>query len=242
MIQLLFQQFRKLRRYAAMINKKDIIDDLKNINIKLGKIPTKKDYDAHGKFSSGTVRKKFLSWSTAIRESFSIEAKPKKTKHNCENCGKLTINPRFCSCSCSASLLNRTGHIGRKRRENYCKLCGSKFFGEKRIRCSQCRHKIKTNNGEYKCINTLTKSQISTKDTQRYRRIRTHARYVAKINGLLEECIKCGYNIHVECAHKNSISSYPDTTLISTINDPSNLAGLCRNHHWEFDHNMLFLK
>jgi hypothetical protein len=41
--------------------------------------------------------------------------------------------------------------------------------------------------------------------------------------------------LYVECCHKSSIESFNMDTLISVINDPKNLLGLCKNHHWEYD-------
>ena len=49
-------------------------------------------------------------------------------------------------------------------------------------------------------------------------------------------CMKCGYSKHIEIAHIKPIGSYPPETMISEINNVSNLVPLCRNCHWEFDH------
>ena len=49
----------------------------------------------------------------------------------------------------------------------------------------------------------------------------------------------CGYAKHVEVAHRKDVSSFPDSALISEINDLTNLVGLCPLHHWEFDHQKL---
>lgn len=83
------------------------------------------------------------------------------------------------------------------------------------------------------------KKDLLTSDTQKYRRIRSHARKIAKKFNKLENCCICGYNKHVECSHFSPISSFNDDDLISLINNPSNLSGLCPNHHWEFEHNKL---
>lgn len=41
---------------------------------------------------------------------------------------------------------------------------------------------------------------------------------------------------HIEVCHIRPIADYPPDTLLSVINDTSNLIGLCPNCHWEFDH------
>lgn len=49
----------------------------------------------------------------------------------------------------------------------------------------------------------------------------------------------CTYCLHIDVAHIKSVSEFEDSALISEINDASNLVGLCKNHHWEFDHGYL---
>lgn len=53
------------------------------------------------------------------------------------------------------------------------------------------------------------------------------------------KCQICGYDKHVEVAHKRAVSSFTDNSTAKEINDPSNLVGLCPNHHWEFDNGLL---
>jgi hypothetical protein len=55
----------------------------------------------------------------------------------------------------------------------------------------------------------------------------------------LDTCEKCGYDKHVEIAHKRGISTFGGDTLISVINSKENLMALCPNCHWEYDHNLL---
>ena len=51
----------------------------------------------------------------------------------------------------------------------------------------------------------------------------------------------CGYDKHVEIAHIKAVSDFDDSSLISEINHPDNLIGLCPNHHWEYDNGLLKL-
>lgn len=55
-------------------------------------------------------------------------------------------------------------------------------------------------------------------------------------------CAKdCNYDIHIDVAHIRSVSNFPDDCTVGQINEIHNLIGLCKNHHWEFDHNYLQL-
>ncbi len=64
--------------------------------------------------------------------------------------------------------------------------------------------------------------------------VRSRARSIARELGMTT-CVNCGYDKHVEIAHIHSIADFPIDTLISIVNDPSNLKPLCPNCHWEFD-------
>ena len=55
------------------------------------------------------------------------------------------------------------------------------------------------------------------------------------------KCAICGYDKHVEIAHIKAVSEFDDSATIAEINAPSNLIGLCPNHHWEYDHGQLEL-
>lgn len=50
-----------------------------------------------------------------------------------------------------------------------------------------------------------------------------------------KKCSKCGYDKHFQICHIKSISSFPDDTMLSEINNISNVVALCPNCHWEFD-------
>lgn len=72
---------------------------------------------------------------------------------------------------------------------------------------------------------------------------RTSIRKIAQKNydnaGLPYVCAICGYSNHIEIAHIKAVSEFDDNTLISEIDNSSNLIGLCPNHHWEFDNGLL---
>lgn len=68
-----------------------------------------------------------------------------------------------------------------------------------------------------------------------YNLVRARARSVIARLGI-KACQTCGYDRHVEVAHKKPIGSFPPETPIDEINAPENLLVLCPNCHWEFDH------
>lgn len=160
----------------------------------------------------------------------------------CLNCKTFTENPKFCTRSCFVSYNNKKSNgrrIGRKKQHvKLCKVCGTDIFWNQ-TRCPECKFFIKANDGKWYAPHLINKAQILTNDTQAYRRIRSHARNIANAHGLLAKCVICDYALHVECCHINSIESFADDAKLIEINDPKNLIGMCRNHHWEYDHGYL---
>ena len=69
--------------------------------------------------------------------------------------------------------------------------------------------------------------------------IRKCANSIFKLKNIPRKCVICGYDKHIEIAHIKAVSEFSDDTLISEINDISNLVALCPNHHWEFDNGLL---
>ncbi len=55
-------------------------------------------------------------------------------------------------------------------------------------------------------------------------------------------CIKCGYTLFVELAHIDAIANFGLESLVSEVNDVSNIIPLCPNCHWEFDHGYFTIK
>lgn len=147
----------------------------------------------------------------------------------CSQCGATTGNPKFCSQSCAAKYSNKA--FPRRKPEGHCKTC-RKPIKARHVYCSEHRPPTHLEASKFEAL---------TNDTQQYRRIRGQARLLAQRLGLLKKCLICGYTLHVEACHKKSIESHPLDARLSEINAPSNLVGLCRNHHWEFDHGFLNL-
>lgn len=51
-------------------------------------------------------------------------------------------------------------------------------------------------------------------------------------------CLICNYPYY-EIAHITAVSDFPDCATISEINSIDNLIALCRNHHYEYDNDLL---
>lgn len=49
----------------------------------------------------------------------------------------------------------------------------------------------------------------------------------------------CRYDKHYEVCHIIPISNFKNEDKMFEVNKPSNLIALCRNCHWEFDHNLM---
>lgn len=230
-----------------MIEKETIKQDLENVKRKLERLPTKNDYDEFGVFCSHTVKRHYGSWSKAILEVFNEDVSiRRKDNRNCLQCSFLTSNSKFCSRKCSASYNSSSQNgrkTGRKAVEKSCVYCKKPFVKIRSIFCEECKMRddlIKTKK-QWLSIHEARKIDLMTDSIQPYDRIRHHARKIASKAGLLSKCLLCDYCLHVECAHRQSIESFPNDAFISEINSPKNLAGLCCNHHWEYDHKMIKL-
>ena len=64
-----------------------------------------------------------------------------------------------------------------------------------------------------------------------------HAQRVVKNRPQM--CENCGYSKHVEACHLRPVADFPDDALVGEINADNNLALLCPNCHWEWDHEAL---
>ena len=148
----------------------------------------------------------------------------------CVTCGKQHNNPKFCSRSCAAKWTNV--HYPKKQKirvDKSCEVCGVSIdYRSKRcIKCSSFLGDMTLKEAIYE------KHHRSSA----YALVRTRARSEAKKYNM-NTCEKCGYNKHVEIAHKKGISTFEGNTLISVINARENLMALCPNCHWEYDHNL----
>lgn len=145
--------------------------------------------------------------------------------------GKSTND--YCSCSCAAIWNNSNRkpgtNTGPKRKVfTYCQKCNIPISNNKTF-CSEHKQSLLNK--------TLKESE--NMPSNRHRSIRDNARRLAKVKGLLNSCKICGYSKHVVTCHIKGIATFDEDILVSTINELSNLVGLCQNHHWEMDHDLL---
>lgn len=153
----------------------------------------------------------------------------------CQNCPNITKNPKFCSRNCAASFNNKI-FIKRKVNLILCNSCNINYIIPYRNKiCKDCRYLIDSSFkqktiGEYRNRLSVKGKHSSWLNSH----IRSFVRSWLKHLTLLP-CNKCGYSNHVELAHIRAVTSFPDTTLLSEINNESNIVQLCPNCHWEFD-------
>lgn len=128
-----------------------------------------------------------------------------------------------------------------------CQRCGNKFIARRdknyRARkrfCGICPRTRSTPNP----IGNLTKRALfeKRKSWQSARSsLRRNAYMTFGRTGRPLFCFICGYNNHVQIAHRKSVSSFADDALVSEINNSINLVALCPNHHWEYDNKLFSL-
>jgi hypothetical protein len=214
-----------------------LLDDLRQVYDRIGKIPTISEYELNGITSSDTIQRRFGGWNKAIEKCFGTVLRNSpipKIEHPCGCCGKITKNKNFCSRTCAASINNEK--YPKRIKGSYCRLCGNEVSRRFKL-CRSCwiLEKIEK---------TGSKSIIDFKSTNarhRYQNIRSHAHRVAKYLKMSRSCAVCGYELHTELCHIKDISKFPKTAKLCEVNDRSNLVFLCCNHHWELDNGFLVL-
>lgn len=146
-------------------------------------------------------------------------------------------NNHFCSRSCATSFRN-------KYRKRTCKYCGDKYLYNKNVcTTNSCQKCVQNREKNYKNLTIKdyvnSTSVCSKHQSYRYHRIRQFAKTWNSHRPKI--CQYCGYDLHVEYCHKKHISTFPEDTLLSIVNDSENIFILCPNHHWEFDNGYLIL-
>ncbi len=140
----------------------------------------------------------------------------------------ITRKKKFCNHSCSAKFNNRN-LPKQEKKIRFCKKCLiTVVLGRDRI-CDACKmpdfgERTKADVFDSRCNWQSARSSI-----------RRHAVLVWKRSGKKLECDVCKYDIYVEIAHINPVSSFSKEATINQINAIDNLKALCPNHHWEFD-------
>lgn len=159
--------------------------------------------------------------------------------NKCQNCGKDTKNPKYCSRSCAATI---TGHTHPKRKlTRLCRNCNKIIVRNYRsLLCENCyNNKFDIENRTLSYYYT----QESLKNLHKSSKA-VHVRGLAqsKFKHLKAlPCYSCGYDKHVELCHIKPISSFDVNSLIKDVNCEENIVQLCPNCHWEFDNGLLIL-
>lgn len=160
----------------------------------------------------------------------------------CLHCGndfsvKHPSDPKkYCSHSCAATVNNRE-HPKRKKVIRICRACPCPCEGAS-VFCTAHQQKDARDH---------TLADVADMMSAKGKHPSWRWAYVRSLNRSWNEplgrrCLVCGYTHHVELAHIRAISTFPLTTTLQVVNDPSNVLGLCPNHHWEFDHGLLTLE
>jgi RNA polymerase subunit RPABC4/transcription elongation factor Spt4 len=171
-----------------------------------------------------------LTLSHSLQKT-NYEKYPKMCKQCQEKISYEKRKNNFCNSSCAATYNNLK--TPKRKMQKTCKHCKS-LIPNQYTYCQSCISDNKHLRGK-KAIKDKTLSEImyGNKRASVYGAVRHHAKYVLKER--VNVCEKCGYNKHVEVCHKKPIFAFEPSTLISKINDSSNLILLCPNCHWEFD-------
>lgn len=167
---------------------------------------------------------------------------------NCETELTTKTQKKFCNRSCAAiynNVINPSEKMlaSKKQPESTCDNCG-KPNTKSRKYCQECWVIVNKGKSLEKWESTQLKDMKRTKETNsrnRYPYIAGLARKTYEQSKLPKECFICGYDFHVDIAHIQAISDFPETAFISEVNNIKNLVALCKNHHWEYDRGFLKL-
>lgn len=140
----------------------------------------------------------------------------------------------YCSSSC-ACRANRPKRVMAPRQ---CKRCGETFMrrdtNQSKTNCPACRRKRRPFDITLGKLDRWANGK-DRHPSWRHSQVREAARRQHK-ELLTRPCPSCGYDRHVELCHLKAITSFSKETLMSEVNDISNVLPLCRNCHWELDH------
>ncbi len=185
--------------------------------------------------------RKYCSLPCSSREAGLRSKKFQETRYCArEGCGKVIDGKdnrqRYCGQSCSSKVLCCYPHT---KKDRFCTLCDSPVKAKAKF-CGLCRSKRSSK------LRSVDYSKITLKDLKEayslaeyHAKLRGNARSIYKLSGKPMFCIICSYSKHVDICHIKAISEFSEDTVITEVNSINNLTTLCKNHHWEFDNDML---
>lgn len=150
----------------------------------------------------------------------------------------------FCSRSCSATFNNkgRQHNLPKTRMCNKCNIEFKRTGNQSTTICNNCSNAYinLTNSIKKKFIGTYQESASVKNKHPSWKNSHVRALNRSWNSDLIKSgCLICGYTKHVELAHIKPITSFPNTATLGEVNAASNNLPLCRNCHWEFDHDLL---
>lgn len=158
--------------------------------------------------------------------------------NKCLNCEKDTKNPKFCCRSCTAVYNNKyCENIKKVRRKltKKCKTCNNLIISKLKF-CKNCRTK-QLEEYQEKTIAELLVTNIHR--SSMFAKIRDNARNIYRRSKKPNKCLICNYSKATDISHIKAIAEFSKDTKLKIVNHIDNLVCLCKNHHWEFDHNLL---
>lgn len=148
----------------------------------------------------------------------------------CNACSNLLTKPwqkKYCSRRCAITI-NRKFLQKRKLLPNKFCQCGQRKEGRAKV-CLGC---IQDKKARRTLKDVILKGY---RGAQRWVVVRQEAKWLMERLGVEQKCEECGWNLHVEVIHVNSISSFPLDTLLTVVNARENLRYMCPNCHWTHD-------
>lgn len=152
----------------------------------------------------------------------------------CQSCGALTKNPKFCSRSCSARETNKVPKRKRTTSLYSCAKCEDPIpHTRKYCPKPECRP-------NYVDWTGVTLGEIRrNRKYQLHSRLRQLSRRNYLRSGGPQKCTICDYSKYFEVCHILDMWAMPDQTTAAEACSLENLIALCPNHHWEYDHGLL---
>lgn len=148
----------------------------------------------------------------------------------------------YCCYTCSNRDNQRRNRL--KTRKN-CPKCDKIIMGKSNF-CKKCFKSKQLK--DYTKIQDMTLEHYQNMDSVKNKHpswrnshIRSFARSWSKKDNPCC-CEKCGYKLHVEVCHIKAIKDFDIKATLGEINSINNLLFLCRNCHWEFDHNLFSIE